>query len=80
MRLRQVLAIRAVAFDEVGDSVESQAVDANVEPEAHRVDDRFHDAGIFEIQIGLMTIEAMPVVRLRDRVPCPVRRFRIEKK
>ena len=31
------------------------------------------DCGIVEVEIGLMGVEAMPVVRLGDRIPGPVR-------
>src|SRR5262249_10928721 len=34
---------------------------------------------VVEIQVGLMRIEAMPVVRLGNRVPGPVRGFRVDK-
>ena len=36
MRLRQVLAVGALALEEVGHGVEPQAVDAQVEPEVER--------------------------------------------
>ena len=35
VRLGQVLAVGALALDEIGNRVEPQAVDAHVEPEAH---------------------------------------------
>ena len=34
--------------------------------------------GIVEVEIGLMRVEAVPVIGLRDRVPGPVRRLRVE--
>ena len=37
VRLRQVLAVRALALDEVRHGVQPHAVDAHVEPEAHHL-------------------------------------------
>ena len=36
-------------------------VDAHVQPEAHGVEDFFHDARIVEVEVGLVREEAMPV-------------------
>ena len=72
MGLGDVFAIGAVALDEVGNGVETESVDAHVEPEAHGLEDFFHDARVVEVQIGLMGEEAVPVVLLRDFVPGPV--------
>ena len=71
--LRQVLAIRPVALDEVGDRVESKAVHAHVQPEMHDLHDFLDDARIIVVQVRLVREESMPVVGLRDRVPRPVR-------
>lgn len=75
--LREVLAVRAVPLVEIGDRVESEAVDAEPEPEVESLDDGFADVGALEVQVGLVRKEAVPVVRLRDRVPAPVRRFEV---
>ena len=70
--LGDVFAAGAVAFDEVRNCVETEGVDADVEPEAHGVEDFFHDARIVEVEVGLVGEEAVPVVLLRDFVPGPV--------
>ena len=70
--LGHIFAGGAVALDEVGDGVEAEAVDAHVEPEAHGGEDFVHDAGVVEVEVGLVGEEAVPVVLLGDFVPGPV--------
>ncbi len=77
VRLGQVLAVRALAFVEVGHGVEAQAVDAHVEPEVERLNHGVHHGGVVEVQIRLVRVEAVPVVRVRHRVPGPVGRLEI---
>jgi hypothetical protein len=36
---------------------EAQRIDAEVEPEAHDIDDRLEDLGVVEVEIGLMREE-----------------------
>ena len=73
VRLRKILAVRALALDEIRNGVESQPVDAHAQPEAHDVDDRLEHVGIVEVEVGLVAEEAMPVELLRLRIPRPVR-------
>ena len=75
MRLRQVLAVRALALVQVGDRVEADAVDAHVEPVVERAEHRPVDVGVVEVEVGLVRVEAVPVVALGHRVPRPVRRL-----
>ncbi len=77
VRLRQVLAIRAFAFEQIRHGVQPQAIDAQVEPEVHGGEHGFADLGIVPVQVRLMGVEAMPVVRLGDGIPRPVRGFEI---
>ena len=77
MRLRQVLAARAFALEEVGHGVQPQAVDAHIEPEINGPEQRSLGLGVVEVQVRLVGVEPMPVVRLGDRVPGPVRRFEV---
>ncbi len=72
MGLGDVFATGAVALDEIGDGVETEGVDAEVEPEAHGFEDFFHDSGVVEVEVGLVREEAVPVVLLGDLVPGPV--------
>jgi trehalose synthase len=74
-----VFAGGPVAFDQVGNGVEAQAIDSHVHPEAHGVEYLFHDAGVIEVEIGLMGEEAMPVVLVSGVVPGPVRFFGVGK-
>jgi hypothetical protein len=78
VRFGQVLVDRPFAFDQVGNGVQTQRIDAHIEPEAHRVDDRPEDLRILEIQVRLMREEPVPVVLLRHRVPAPVRFLRVD--
>ena len=50
--LGEVLAGGAVALDEVGDGVDAERVDAHVEPEAHGLEDLFHDGGLSKFRSG----------------------------
>ncbi len=75
MRLGQVLVARAFAFDEIGNRVESQPVDALVQPEVHDALDEPHHVRVVEVQVGLVAEEPVPVELLRDRVLRPVRRL-----
>jgi hypothetical protein len=67
VRLAQVLVVRAFAFDEVGDGVEPEAVDAHVEPEVHHAEHRLVDRGVVEVEVGLVGEEAVPEIRRRPR-------------
>ena len=75
--LRQILVVGAFAFDQIGNRIEPETVDAQIEPEAHHAERRFEHVRVVEIQVGLVAEKAMPVMRLRHAVPGPVRRFRI---
>ncbi|MGF6748239.1 hypothetical protein OKW36_003875 [Paraburkholderia sp. MM5482-R1] len=78
VRLRQVLVVGAFTFDEVWHRIEPQPVDAHVEPETHHLQDLFQHRRIVEVQIGLVRVEAVPVVRARNRIVRPVRRLRVD--
>ena len=77
VRLRQVLAVRAFALEQVRHGVQPQAVDAQIEPEVHGREHGLADLGIVPVQVRLVRVEAMPVVGLGDRVPGPVRALEI---
>ena len=77
--LRQVLAVGPLALDQVRDRVEPHPVHAHVEPEPHHFEEGAQDRRVVEVQVGLVVEEAMPVKRLGDGVPRPVRNFRIGK-
>ncbi len=73
MRLRQVLVVGAVALAEIGNGVETEAVDAGVEPALHHLHQRAHHARIVEIEVRLVREEAVPVELAGFRIPGPVR-------
>ena len=77
MRLGQILAVGALALEEVRNRIEAQAIDAEAEPEIDHPQHFLAHRGIVEVQIRLMREEAMEVVRLRDRIPRPIRRLEI---
>ena len=62
VRLRKVLVVGAFALDQVRHRVEPQPVDAEVEPEAHHAEHGLDDLRIVEVEVGLMRIEAVPVI------------------
>ncbi len=70
--LGQVLAVRALALVQIGDGIESETVDAHLEPEVDALEERFTHRRVVEVEIGLVRVETVPVVRLCDRVPGPV--------
>ena len=65
MRLGQVLAVGALALEQVGHGVEPEAVEPEVEPEAQDLEHRLLDLGVVEVEVGLVAEEAVPVVRRR---------------
>ena len=73
VRLREVLAVGALALEQVRDGVEPHAVHAGIEPEIQSFQHPFLDLGVVEVQVGLVRVEAVPVVRAGDVVPGPVR-------
>src|SRR5438105_2284195 len=78
MGLGQVLARRALTFDEVWDRVHPKPVDAELQPELHDVPHFFANGRIVVVEVWLMAEEPVPVVRLRDWVPGPVRKLGID--
>ena len=73
VRLLQVLAARGLPLVEVRNGVQSQPIDSHGEPEIDHVEQSGSDIGAIEVEVRLVEVEAVPVVRFRDRVPCPVR-------
>jgi hypothetical protein len=78
MGFGKVLVVGAFAFDQIRDRIEPQPIDAEIEPEAHHAEHGVDHLRIVEVEIGLMRIEAVPVIGLRDRIPGPVRALGIE--
>jgi hypothetical protein len=58
--------------------VEPEAVDAEVEPELQRLDDRFLHPRVLEVEVRLVAEEAVPEVLLAHRVEGPVRRLGVD--
>ena len=77
MGFRQVLAGRAFPFVEVRNGVETERIDPQLHPEVERFQQSVVNGRIVEIEIGLVRVEPVPVVRLRDGIPGPVRRLEI---
>ena len=73
MGLGQVLAVGALALEQVRDRVEAEAVEPEVEPEAQHVEHRVLDLRVVVVEVGLVGEEPVPVVLAGDRVPGPVR-------
>ena len=72
VRLGQVLAVRALALEQVGHRVQPQPVDAHREPEVDDAEHRPLHLRVLPVQVGLVGVEAVPVVGAGDRVPRPV--------
>ena len=72
VRLREVLAVGALALEEVGHGVAAEAVHAHVQPEAHDVQHGLLDLGVVVVEVRLVAEEAVPEVLLGHRIPRPV--------
>ena len=73
--LAQVLVAGAGPFHQVRHGIQPQAVHAEAQPEVHDAQHRPQHVRVVEVQIRLVAEEAVPVVRLRLRVPGPVGRL-----
>ena len=72
MGLREVLPIGPLSLMQVGNGVESQAVDTEVQPEIEYFDNRLAYQWVVPVQIRLMREETVPVVGLGLGVPGPI--------
>src|SRR6266581_3016444 len=79
MGLWQVFTGSSLAFHQIGNRVQPQTVDAQIQPEFHHIPDGFYNGGIVKIQVGLVTEKSVPVIRLIDGIPGPIRQLRVEK-
>ncbi len=70
--LGQVLVRRAFAFHEIRHGIEPQTIHAQIEPELHHADHCLEHARVVEVEIGLVRVEAVPVIGVGHRVPRPV--------
>jgi len=68
----EVLAIRALALEEIRNGVEAETVEPEVEPEAKHRQDLLLDLFVVVVEIGLVAEEAVPVIRPGILVPRPV--------
>jgi hypothetical protein len=78
VRLRQVLAVGALTFKQVGHGVQPEPVDTEVEPEPHDVEHRLLNSGVVVVEIRLMVEEPVPVELAADRIKRPVRVFGVD--
>src|SRR3954454_12927942 len=77
MRLRKIFAVRALTLIEIRHGIQTQSIDAHLQPKIEHVEDRLVYFRVVEVKIGLMRVEAMPVVRFCHCIPGPVGRFEI---
>ncbi|CFS34207.1 Uncharacterised protein [Mycobacterium tuberculosis] len=68
MCFRQVLAVGALTFKEIGHRVQPKPVDAQAEPKADDVDHRLLHGGVVVVQIRLVGEESVPVELSADRI------------
>src|SRR5262245_56026631 len=79
VRLRKILAVCPVALDEIRNSIQTKAVHSHIQPKTHRLKDALDYFGIVEVEIGLVRKESVPVIRICNGIPGPVRFLRIRK-
>ena len=72
MSFRKIFAVGVVSFEEIGNRVEAYTVDSHREPVIQDFEHFPLHVGVVKVEIRLVRIEAVPVVRLRLRVPRPV--------
>ncbi len=72
MGLGEVLAVGALALEQVRHGVEAEPVKAHVEPEPDDLEHDLLDLGVVVVEVRLVGEEAVPVEGLRLRVPGPV--------
>ena len=72
MGFRQVLAVGSFALEEIRNGVQTQPVHAHRKPVFQHLKYRFPHLRIVVIQVGLMAVEAMPIVSLGHGIPGPV--------
>ena len=75
MGFRQILAGGALPLEEIGHRIQPKPIDAHPEPKVDDLDDGLAHGGVVIIQVGLVGIEAMPVIGVRHRIPAPVGRI-----
>ena len=73
-RFSQIVPSRSI---QVRHRVEAQPVDAQLEPVVDGAQHLPPHLGVVEVEVGLVRVEAVPVVRPGDRVPRPVRRLEV---
>ena len=73
VRLRQIGVVGTLTFAQIWDGIETEAIHAEIEPEAHGLQHRVKNTGIGVVEVRLLGEKAMPVVGLSHRVPGPVR-------
>ena len=72
MGLGQVLAVGALALEQVRHGVQPEPVQAHVEPEPDDLEHDLLDLGVVVVEVRLVGEEAVPVEGLRLGVPGPV--------
>jgi len=75
--LRQVLTACPLAFVQVRHGIQAQSVHAKPKPEVHHLGHGLANEGVVVVQVGLVRVEAVPVVGAGRPVPGPVGRFEI---
>jgi hypothetical protein len=71
--LGQVLAVGALALEQVRHRVQPEAVDAQIEPEPKHIEHRLLHCRVVVVEVGLMREEPVPVELPSHRVERPVR-------
>jgi len=72
VRLLEVLAVGALPFVQVGDGVQPEPVDAQVQPEPQHLEHGVLDLRVLVVQVRLVGEEPVPVVLAADLIEGPV--------
>jgi len=77
VRFRQVFAVGALAFEQVGRGIHADAVRALVNPELDGLQHGFLHSRVVVVQVRLVLEEAVPEILLANRVVSPIGLFAI---
>ena len=78
MRLDQILTVGTLALVEVGHGIDTEPIDALLQPEGHHVQHSLAHIGVVVVEVRLRAVKPVPVKLLALRIVRPVRVLCVE--